>query len=58
MLSTKIDSTAFEDCSNDLLAMVIGDGVMILAITVVTIDEDRFFEVDTEAGFSRKWSGL
>ena len=45
MLSTKIDSAAFEDCSNDLLAMVIGDGV-----TVVTVDEERFFEVDTEAG--------
>ena len=58
MLSTKIDSTAFEDSSNDLLAIVIGDGVMILAITVVTTDEERFFEVDTEAGFSRKWSGL
>ena len=58
MLSTKIDSTAFEDCSNDLLAMVIEDGVVILAITVVTIDEERFFEVDAEAGFSRELSGL
>ena len=58
MLSAKIDSTAVEDCSNDMLAMVIGDGVVILAITVVTRDEERFFEVDTEAGFSRKWFGL
>ena len=53
MPSTKIDSAAFEDRSNDLLAMLIGVEVVILAITVVTVDE-----VDTGAGFSRKKSGV